>query len=225
MSAIAQALIAAYGAAAAITDAIYMLFDTGNGSTTFTDAGTAGSTWSGTAGVVCSTAHIIEGVSSLYLPSNADYLEAATSSTNRLPASSDFSVKWKARYSSSLSAAGTGGYLISIQDASATAAGTQFAIVTNSSGNLAIVYSDGTTRSVAVGSTPITTGSDIQFEFKRVGTTLTLMQAGVAAVTVTGFSGSFPAASGTKWRLGKPENGSNNALATGSYLDHFTLTR
>lgn len=204
---------------------INMQFDAGNGSQTFTDTGTAGSIWTPSgAGVVCSTGHVIAGVSSLFLPTNADYLGAPTSTTNRLPATANFSLKWVGYYSSNLSAGGTGGYLMSIQDTTPTAAGTQFAVATNASGLLVLVYSDGTTRSATTPTTSLTILTNTNYELKRVGTTLTLLQNSTAVATVTGFSGSFPAVTGRSWRIGKPEFGSNNALATGSYVDNLTLT-
>jgi hypothetical protein len=226
MSAIQQVMLA-YGATGggSITDAIYMQYDAGNGTSTFLDQGTAGTTWTRSgSGVVTSTTHIINGVSSLFLPTNADYLEAPTSASNRLPASADFSLKWTGFYPAQLSSAGVGGYLISIQDSGATAAGTQFAIATNSGGFLVIVYSDGTTRSASSAGSLLTANVDNTFEFKRVGTTLTLVQGGVNAVVVTGFSGSFPAAASTKWRIGRPEFG-NAGITSGVYFDKLTLTR
>jgi hypothetical protein len=220
-----QQMLLGYGDAGAIVDQINMQFDAGNGSSTFTDGGTAGSTWTRSGvGVVCSTGHIITGVSSLFLPANTEYLEAATSASNRLPASADFSLKWKGYYTSQLSAGGTGAYLMSIQDSGGTAAGTQFAVVTNSTGQLLFVYSNGTTRSVSTGSTLLIANADTNFEFKRVGTTLSLLQNGTTVSTVTGFSGSFPAVTTTKWRVGRSESGSNNGIATGSYVDNLTLT-
>lgn len=213
------------GAAVASLNRIEMHFDAGNNTQTFTDSGSAGSTWAPSgSGVITSTAHVIAGVSSLSLPTNADYLEAATSAANRLPATADFSVKWKARYAGALSAGGVGGYLLSIQDSGATAAGTQFAIATNSSGALLLIYSNGTTRTVPPAGQMLTTATDLAFEFKRVGTTLTLLMGGSASVTVTGFSGSFPAVTTTKWRVGKPEFGTNTGLASGVFFDDFTLT-
>jgi hypothetical protein len=202
---------------------IDMLFDAGNGEAVFSDSGTGASTWTvGSGAVVCSTAEVLAGVSSLFIPAGgAPYLTAAASAGNLLPATKDFSLRFRARASSWLRPDSAGCYILSVQDAASTAAGTQFAIATNTNQFPALVYSDGTTRSVATGSVAIPTNATVLFELVRTGSTLALKINGAVAVSVT-FSGAFPQPA-TPWRIGAPA-GVAGGPTNGMYFDSFSLT-
>lgn len=211
---------------AGLTEVIHMDFDAGNGSTTFTDSGSAGTTWTRASTETCTTSTILDGVSSLQIVSGgASRLTATTTSANRLPATGNFRLKFLARSSNWLKADTTGSSILSLQDSSATAAGTQFVIAVNSSSVPLLVYSDGTTRTVATGSGGgLATAATLDFEFARDGTTLTLKIAGTTRVTVTGFSGSFPAITTTPWVIGN-NGGFASSAASGILFDKFTLER
>lgn len=202
---------------------IDMLFDAGNGQAVFGDSGKGGSTWTvGSGAVVCSTAVVLTGVSSLFIPAGgAAYLTAEATAGNLLPATKDFSLKFRAQASSWLRPDTAGCYLVSVQDAASTGAGTQFAIATNSSQFPALVYSDGTTRSVAAGSAAIPTNQSVLFELARTGSTLALKINGAVAVSVS-FPGAFPQPA-TPWRIGAPA-GAASGPTNGMYFDSFTLT-
>jgi hypothetical protein len=204
---------------------INMLFEAGNNTQTFTDTGAAGLTWTASGGsVITSTAHIISGVSSLQCgTANTAYLSAPTNSLGRLPPAADFSLKFSYFATSVLSAASTAATPVSLADAGLTGAGSQFMCTVNSTGQWAFYYSDGTTLTLVNPSTTnAIANADTAMEFKRVGTTLTLLQNGSAAASVT-FSGSFPAVTGT-WRVGCPNFNSTRGFANGMYFDNFTLT-
>lgn len=209
---------------AGLTEVIHMDFDTGNGSTTFTDSGSAGTTWTRASTETCTTSTILDGTSSLNIVSGgSSYLTAASSSSNRLPASGNFRLKFLARASSWLRPDTAGAYLLSLQDSTATAAGTQFAIATNSSSIVSLIYSDGTTRSATAAASALATNANLAFEFHRDGSTLRLIVNSTAIVTVTGFTGNFPAAT-VNWRVGAPLAG-NSSPTNGMIFDKFTLER
>jgi len=203
--------------------AIAMQFDSGDAQAVFTDTGTAGTTWTvGSGAVVCSTAVVLDGVSSLFLPSGGSaYLVSSVDARNLLPASKDFSLRFRARASSWLRPDTAGCYILSVQDGGSTGPGTQFAIATNSSQFPALVYSDGTTRSVATGTAAIPTNTNLLFELVRTGSTLALKIDGAVVVSVS-FPGAFPQPA-TPWRIGAPAL-ANSAPTNGMYFDSFTLT-
>jgi hypothetical protein len=208
----------------AATTVINMTFDTGNGSTTFTDTGSQASSWQiGTGAVQCSTTAVLEGVSSLFVPGGGfAYLYTTAYSANMLPATSDFSLKFKARSSSWLRFDASGCYLISIQGAVGNGADTQFAIATNLNTYLAFAYSDGTTRSAVTGTTPVPVNVTVSFEFKRVGSTLSLLMNGVLQCSAT-LSGALNVPSGQQWRIGAPAGAQGGAF-NGMYFDSLSLT-
>lgn len=216
MAAIHQVL-ASYGGASA-ANRISMVFDAGNGSTTFTDTGTGASTWTGSGGTTCSTATILAGVSSLSVSATTDYLETAYNSSNRIPATADWDLEFMARISTATST-----YLVSVQDTSATAAGTAFALATNASAQLQVILSDGSTRSIIVAAaapTAISSGTTYTLKVTRRGSTITLYINGVSVGTGT-FSGSVNLPASQAWRIGKPLFGATNG-ANGFY-DNFRL--
>jgi hypothetical protein len=204
------------------TLAISMNFDAGDGSTTFTDLG--GSVWTIGAGAVeISEDIVIEGASSLFVPA-AGYLKTAYVAGNRIPADGDWRLKFKARATSWLSAGSTGAYILSVQDATPTAAGTVIAIATDSFSRPVLVVSDGTTRSVLItGTDALTTAATVTFEVKRIGDTIDFLINDVSIGTGT-FTGSFPVAADQDWRIGTPTF-ADRAPVNGMYFDTFSLVR
>lgn len=203
---------------------IEMHFEGANGSTIYEDEGTGSSIWTavGTAPTL-TTSSPLAGTSSLSITSGGGSgIETPINDSNRIPRYGDFSLKFKARATSWLSPASTGCYILSIQNAASTAAGTIFAVATNSSQQVILVYSDGTTRSVSAAGSTLPTGSTVEFEFRRVGTTLELLVNGTVQCTVTGFTGNFPLATGVMWRVGVPE-GATSGPTNGMQFDDFTL--
>lgn len=202
---------------------IDMKFDTGNGSTSFVDEGAAASVWSiGAGAITCSTGTILEGVSSLNIPSGGTaYLTAPASLSNILPATKDFVLKFKARASSWLRPDTAGCTFLSIQGAAGTAAVCQFAIASNSSQYPAIVYCDGTNRLVATGTVAIPINTNLDFEFRRSGTNLSLYINGTLYISVT-FTAAFNQITSEPWRIGCPA-GATGGPTNGMIFDSFSL--
>lgn len=202
-------------------DIIHMVFETGNGSVVFTDTGTAASMWAGSSsGVKCTTATVLDGISSLAISGGADYLTSPYTTANRLPPSGNFDLQFLYLAATPLISV----YLMSCQDASATAAGTAFAIATNSSQQLVVILSDGTTRSIIVAPSALsvmTQSTKYLVKVSRRGTTISLYLNGVAAGSGT-FAGAINTPIGGSWRLNKPIFGSGNSLTC--YFDDFYLT-
>ncbi|MDM0041888.1 hypothetical protein QTI05_22800 [Variovorax sp. J22R193] len=206
----------AAGGPAPSTDIIHMEYEAGNLSTVFTDTGTGASTWTGTGGTFCSTTVILAGVSSLRTTADTDYLETAYTTGNRIPPTGDWDLDFLFRLGSS-----AGVYVLSCQDASATAAGTAFAVATSGGSQPVIVLSDGTTRSVIVGPTAaLSATTNYTGKVTRRGSTIEFFVNGVSQGTGT-FSGTINTPVGGVWRIGKPLFGSNNG--NGGYLDNLRL--
>lgn len=205
---------------------IELQFEGADGATVYEDEGIGSSVWTavGTAPTLTTTSPLA-GTSSLSIPSGGGSgIETPVNDSNRIPRFGDFSVKFKARASSWLSPASTGCYILSIQDAASSAAGTVFAVATNSSQQAILVYSDGTTRSVGtiIEGTALATNVDLDFEVRRVGNVLELLVNGVLKCQVASFPSMFPLAPGVKWRVGVPE-GATSGPTNGMVFDAFTL--
>jgi hypothetical protein len=206
---------------AAVQARIALDFEAANNSTVFTDTGTAGSTWSrGATGAVVTTSSPLVGAGSLFLPTQSDYIETNAVAGNMLPASADFDLSWAAS-STNWAVGGVGEYMLSVQDASATAAGTQFVVATNASTQVAFIASNGTTRSVVGTSTLALTGTGgYSFLLTRRGNLFTLTVDGTPFISAT-WANNFAQPAGRKWRIGKPEFGSSN----GSHQARYDVVR
>lgn len=205
------------------TYVVSMDFEGANGSATFTDDGTGASTWarSGT-GVALTTTTPLAGTSSLLVTATTDYLETDYDSDNCLPASADWDISFKMR-AATLVSGGLGRYVLSAQDSSTTAAGTAFAIATNASGNLLLVLSDGTTRSVIVtSSTVLSVDTTYDVLMQRRGTSVRMFFGGISVGTGT-FSGSVNLPASRKLRIGKPEASASSASSL--RFDTFRIAR
>ena len=206
--------------------AIQMDFEGANASQTFTDQGIAQSVWSaGTAGATIQTTTVLAGTSSLKCADNSvDYVKTSAVSANMLPATANWDLSVRAQ-AASWTRGGAGGiYLLSIQDASATAAGTQFALATSLSGVMALILSDGSTRTTIVTtSTTLVDGMAYTFKFSRRGSgtnNITCYLNGSQEQQGT-FSGSINQPSGRDWRIGKPEFAVGGSTAL--YVDTLRL--
>jgi hypothetical protein len=149
-------------ASAAVAERIYMDFEGANGSQVFTDIGTGASTWTWAGSAALTTSTVLAGTSSLSIPTTSSYIETPYTTGNRIPPTGNWSLTFKARASSAGGwvQAGVGTYLLSVQNSTATAAGTAFAMATNASGKMQLVLSDGTTRSlILTGATTLATNT------------------------------------------------------------------
>jgi hypothetical protein len=191
-----------FGGGAPITDRIYMDFEGANGSTTFTDAGTAASTWSPGGTAALTTATVLAGTSSLSIPTTSSVITTPYNSSNRVPPTGNWSITFQARSTGGWVQGGVGTVLLSCQDNVASAAGTAFVFATNSTGRVLIIMSDGATRSVIVtGTTVLATSTTYTFTITRTTNTITLLINGVSDGTGT-FSGTVNTPVGQSWRIG-----------------------
>lgn len=181
---------------------VQMDFEGADGGTNFDDYGLGKSTWtrSGT-NVALSTTQALEGSSSLKIANGADYLETSYTADNRLPALGnwDFSIGFYVPGGGSLASK----YILSIQGTAATGSDTCLLLVTNSSGNLAWGFSDGTTRTVRT-SSALSTATWWRTAIERRGATLNLRLNGTNVDSVA-FTGSLNFPSSRKIRIGKAE--------------------
>jgi hypothetical protein len=199
---------------------IKMYFEGSNGSTTYTDNGSGGSSWSGTGGAALTTGSPISGSSSLLLTADSDYIEANyVQSTNGLPGHGDFEMICSFKCAT----VNPSGYILSAQDSSASASGTVFALF-ESAGNILLYISDGTTRSQVLSRTSGMNPSNnvAVYKVKMVGNTLSLQVGNNTAATYDMTGITLPSGSGLKWRIGKPEFGPGVGIA-GLMVDDFTL--
>jgi hypothetical protein len=186
-----------------------MDFEGANGSTTFTDVGTAASTWTAGGSAALTTAVILAGTSSLSIPTTSSFISTPYNASNRVPPTGNWAITFQARSTGGWVQGGVGTVLLSCQDASATAAGTSFVFATNSTGRILIIMSDGATRSVIVtGTTVLATSTTYTFEVTRTTNTITLRINGASDGTGT-FSGTVNTPVGQTWRIGQPVAGNN----------------
>ncbi len=195
--------VAAAGAAVAYK--IEMDLEGANGSQTFTDTGTGGSTWTGTGGATLTTTSPLAGSSSLVLAGTSDYMEAAASTAaNMLPATNDFDLSFTWRPATIVSSS----YVVSVMDTTASAAGTQFSISLGSFSEIYLYGSNGTTRSLLAGSgsTAVASNTTYAMLLSRRGTAIAISRDGVSIASGTLAGGySFAQPAGRKFRWGKPE--------------------
>src|SRR5690349_18914254 len=141
-----------------------------NNATTFPDAaGTLnGCAWTAVSGAKATTTSPLTGTSSLSIPNcTTDAISAPYTLANGIPRSGSWKLFIKIQSGGSWNTGGGGKTLLSVQDASATAAGTVFGIATNASGALALIYSDGSTRSVTSGGPSVNTTGTFDVEVYR----------------------------------------------------------
>lgn len=213
-----------FGRGGGIVDRVIDLrFESSNGSTTFTDLGSAGSTWSAVGSAQCSTTVILDDTASLKIPScTADAISASYTSANRIPATLNWDFRADVYTGGNWATGGTGKTLFSCQDAGATAAGTAFAFATSSSALFVIILSDGSTRSVIAtqGSAPMGSGTKYPIIVRRRGDVIS------GRVNGVDFSGSFTGSinmpgSSPVWRIGNTLFGNSGSETW--YLDNITL--
>lgn len=200
---------------------VSMDYEGANGSTTFTDDGTQASTWTRSgANVTISTAQILDGTSSLLVNGDSDYLQTDLTSSNGLPATGDWDIEFRMRLGSV-----TSRYVLSAQGTSANASDTHFAIVTNISGNLAFIVSNGTTRQVLFSSSAenISTNTVYLTRISRRQNEYIISLNGSITSRAT-FSGNINQPAGRKIRIGLGEAA---GTTTGSpfYFDSFRIFR
>lgn len=201
---------------------ISLSFEGTNGSTTFTDVGSAGSTWSAVGAAAISTTVILDDTSSLKIPScTADAISASYTSANRLPATADFDLRADIYTTGNWATGGGGKTIFSCQDASATAAGTAFYIATNASALLAVGLSDGSTRSqIAITGVAMASGTKHGIAVRRRGSTITISANGSTGSGT--FSGSINMPAGSPvWRIGNTLFGNSGSETW--YIDNVTL--
>lgn len=196
-------------------------FDTGDASTVFTDEGLSPKTWtrSGT-GVFCSTTQILEGVSSLYCTANTDYLEALNDGANAVKAG-DFTINIMARWGASPVSA----YILSVQNAGATPAGTAWAMATNINARISVVLCDGTTRSVYTASAnAMSSATNYTLRWVRSGTGTNNNTVYINSTNVLQFTDNkiVNIPSGEVIRIGAAKAG--NTIAD-TYFDNFWTAR
>lgn len=203
-------------------DLVSMDFEGADGSSTFTDDGTGGSTWTRSdANAEISTAVVLAGTSSLRITSQSTYLSTAYSASNGLPASAPWSIRFLCR-STDWNSGGVGRYLVSAQDSTPTAADTAFGVATSSGAALVLILSDGTTRSVVINyAGPLAINTTYDIEFYRTGTSVGLKVDGITVATAT-YTGNINMPAGRELRIGKPEFASS-APAT-FYFDTFRIS-
>lgn len=199
---------------------IYMDFEGANNSTTITDLGP--STWACSGAAKIQTAVPLVGTSSAIL-TGTDFISTPATASNMLPPTADFDLSFVARASSWISNAGVGIYLLSVQDNSVTAAGTQFAIATSLSSQLAVILSDGTTRSTIVLAGSLAINTTYEITVRRRGTTISLWANGSQIGSGT-FTGSINLPAGRSWRIGYPEAGIDRTPST-TYIDNIRLIK
>lgn len=204
-------IINPFAFAAQLTDRVLMDFEGSNGSQTFTDTGSAGTTWSASgAGTALTTGTILAGTSSLGVTAGTDYMEAAAASGNMLPATGNWSIRFRIR-AGTLTSGGLGRYLVSCQGTAGNAADTHIVLATNASSVVSVILSDGTTRSTVISSGfSMAVNTTYNIEVNRVGSTINLIVDGTSRASAT-FTGSINRPSGRKWRIGAPEFAANGA--------------
>lgn len=207
-----------------VTERIYMDFEGANGSTTFTDVGTAGSVWTAGGAAQITTSTVLAGTSSLSIPTTASVISTPYNASNRIPPTGNWVMTFAARASSAGGwvQGGVGTVLVSCQINTGTAAGTAFVFATNSAGRVIIIMSDGTTRSTIVtGTTVLATNTNYTFEISRATNTITLKINGVSDGTGT-FSGTVNTPVSQDWRIGVPAAGNNPPAP--AFFDTFRLS-
>lgn len=204
---------------------INMQFEGPNGSTTFTDTGTGGSTWTVgvNGGATIDTTSPLAGSSSLNFTDAVRYLQSSVyGPMNRIPPTGDWDLQFMVN-GTSWSTTQTQ-YLVSVQDASASAAGTAFAIATIFSTGLVVlllVLSDGTTRSVPIiGHTGLIVAATYTVLVSRRGNTVALYLNGVSQGSAT-YTAAINTPSGQTWRIGQPVDSAPAGF--GGEFDAFTL--
>lgn len=198
-------------------DIIEMLFNGGDGSTAFTDAGSAGSTWvrSG-AGVTESAAQVLEGVSSLRITGATDFLETDYVSANRLPATGDFDLFFRFRIASGPTAPS---YLLAVYDATSSPTNSVMSVY-YTGGALEFYLTSAANSFVMLVSATISVDTNYTYEIRRRNTSFSVYRNGSSVGSAT-FADPIKTGAGLKWRIGKPPTG--NAAAT-FYFDEFRLS-
>jgi hypothetical protein len=190
-----------------------------SGTQQFTDRGTGRSVWVklGTDIELANDVAAPAGKTWLKAFNAAHALETDAVSANMLPATADWDLKFYVRMT-----AVTSRYMLSVQDGTPTAAGTQFAIATNGSGVPLVVLSDGATRSTIVTApSAMSTNTTYAIVVSRRGSTISMTRDGSAYGSGT-FAGSINQPAGRKWRISRPEFSSTVGLSTG-YIDALRL--
>jgi hypothetical protein len=163
------------------------------------DFGTGRSVWTAQ-NVGESSTLILAGNKSLRSTTSNDYLTASATSGNMLPATADWDLEFLVH-----SGNWTSRYVVSVQDTTATAAGTQFAWATGAGGVPVFVLSDGATRSTIItapGAMSINTTYAISVT--RRSSTIAMTRDGSAYGSGV-FAGSINQPAGRAWRIFKPE--------------------
>lgn len=202
-------------------DLVYMDFEGADGSTTFDDSGAGASVWTASGNAQIDTGVVLAGTSSLLIPAlNADYIGTPYAVSNGLPPRGDWDIVCRVTCNN-WDLGGVGKTFISAQSAAAAAADTAFAIACNSSQQLVVILSDGTTRSViAISSGSMLDGTTYDISAARRGNTVS-----IGFGPGTGGSGSFTGAIhmpvGRTLRVGNQEG--NNTGAAVLSLDSFRI--
>lgn len=202
-------------------DLVYMDFEDVDGSTTFTDTGEGGSTWTAGGNAQIDTGTVLAGTSSLLIPAlNADYIGTPYSVANGLPARGDWDILCRVRCSG-WDLGGVGKTFISAQNAATTAADTAFAVACNTSRNLLMILSDGTTRSViAQSSSAMANNTTYDIAVARRGHSVSI-GFGPGTGGAGTFTGAINMPAGRTLRVGNHETG--NTGAPNLWVDTFRI--
>lgn len=199
-------------------DLIRLQFNAPSGYTTYPDSGSAGSVWSDGGGsmAISTLSTPPEGGSWLLLNTNAVTLSTPYVAGNAITGG-DFFIGGYFRPSGIIASR----YMISVQDATGTVAGTAWGFFVASAGLLHIIICDGTTRTVH--STGITLVADTTYyiAMERVGNTIYPSVGGVVGTTLA-FAGSVNLPSGRSINLGAAEAGN---APDGMYVDLLQIRR
>lgn len=177
-------------------------FERPNGDTIYTDEGSGESVWVGSGtGTVISTAWSKNGAASLYIPSNAGYIETKYQKGNSISTGDFFFGGWfRADTGGSFSSR----YLCGVDDG--TAAGSAFSFYSAGSSQPTWIYSDGTTRTVTVGTGTYALNTDYYISMEKSGTTLRFCINGVVNVSTT-FASNLHLPSARNFRIGTTPSG------------------